>query len=141
MHEWLKVQFVKYEQMSETLFNVLKYLKRQEKSRPDECKELVYQFTLAWKIAFPDKKDFNKLHFLITHSTMFAEAWEMMGIVSEESFEAFHNRLQKTKSLLKNIPSHAQRVETINARMQNLLKEEIMELTITVETETTGKKT
>ena len=101
----------------------------------------MYNFSLAFDNAFPDKDAFNKLHFLISHMPTFAAVWEMIGIVNEESFEAFHARLAKVKDQLKYIPSHLKRVETINARMQCLLKEEIMELTVELESATAGKKT
>ena len=65
----------------------------------------------------------------------------MVGILSEESFEAFHGRLAKVKGLLKSMPCDCLRVETINARMQCLLKKEIMEGTAMLESEITGKKT
>ena len=118
--------------MADTLYEVLKFLKRQEKARPDELYDLVYEFTLAWNAAFPDKAAFNELHFLVDHMPLFAETWEMVGIINEESFEAFHCRLSKVKDVLKSIPSHTQRINTINARMQRLLKEEIIDLTMKV---------
>ena len=141
MDAWLRSEFVKYERLAETLSELMKTLKSQEKQCPNEFKEIVYQFTLAWDDAFPEKHAFNKLHFLISHMPKFVELWEMVGILSEESFEAFHGRLAKVKDLLKSMPCDLSRVETINARMQCLLKKEIMEGTVMLESETTGKKT
>ena len=44
MHAWLKAHVFKYERVAETLFAVLKVLKRQERLYPAEYKEFVYQF-------------------------------------------------------------------------------------------------
>jgi len=64
----------------------------------------------------------------------------MVGIVSEESFEAFHCCLVRVKDLLKSMPSHLSRVEISNARMQSLLKKEIMEGTIKLDLRQLGKR-
>lgn len=141
MYAWLKEEFTKYERVAETLYPILTYMKSQEKRDPQHFKKLIYQFALAFEAAFPDKDAFNKLHFLFSHLPKFTELWEMIGIVNEESFEAFHSRLSMIKSLLKSIPSDSQRVGTINARMQSLLNEKIMELTLLIQSKTTGKKT
>ena len=141
MHTWLKSQFMKYDHVADTLFKILKFLKSQEKSQQDKFKELVHQFTLEWDTIFQDNDIFNKHNFLICHMPTFAAIWEMIGIVNEESFEAFHSCLARVKDQLKSMPYHLLWVETINARMQSLLKEEIMELTMAVESVSTGKKT
>ena len=65
----------------------------------------------------------------------------MIGILSKESFEAYHSHSSKIKSIPKFNPNHEQCVATFNARSQNLLKNDIMELTLYVEDQTTGKKT
>ena len=64
----------------------------------------------------------------------------MIGILSKESFEAYHSHSSKIKSIPKFNPNHEQCVATFNARSQNLLKSDIMELTLYVEDQTTGKK-
>ena len=65
----------------------------------------------------------------------------MLGIVNEESFEAFHAKLVSVKDDLSGMPSITSRVNTTNARTQSLLKEEIMKLNIELHAATTGKKT
>ena len=138
---WIKENFTKFERFAETLSPLLRFLKRQEKACADELKELIYEFTVAWDDAFPDKKAFNKFHFLVAHMPDFVELWGMLGILSEESFEAYHSHSAKVKNILKSNPNHEQRVATFNARSQNLLKRDIMDLTLLVEDQTTGKKT
>ena len=137
---WIKENFKKFERVADTLSPLLRFLKRQEKVCADELKELIYEFTVAWDDAFPYKKAFNKFHFLVAHMPDFVELWGMLGILSEESFEAYHSRSAKIKNLLKFNPNHEQRVATINARSQNLLKRNIMDLTLHVEEKTAEKK-
>ena len=141
MHRWLNEKFSKYERVSKKLFELLTFLKSQEKKSAEECREVIYQFSLAFDDAFPDKDAFNKLHFLICHTPTFVELWGMLGVVNEESFESFHSRLARVKDLLKHIPGDQHRVEVINARMQCLLKKDVMDGTMKVEAATTGIKT
>ena len=64
----------------------------------------------------------------------------MLGIVNEESFEAFHAKLVSVKDDLSGMPSITSRVNTTNARTQSLLKEEIMKLNVELHAATTGDK-
>ena len=117
------------------------FIKSQEKRDPNRLRDLLCEFSVEWRDAFPDKNTFNKLHFLLYHLPGYVDFWEMLGIISEESFEAFHAKLCQTKGDLKYMPSTTDRVKTTNARTQSLLKKDIMELTLQVEAGTTGEKT
>ena len=141
MHAWLKKWFGKIEIVAKILFKIMVFIKSQEKRDPNNLRDLLFEFSIAWCNAFPDKNTFNKLHFLLYHLPGYVEFWEMLGIISEESFEAFHAKLCKTKGDLKGMPCTTARVNTTNARTQNLLNPEIMKLTLQVEAGTTGNKT
>ena len=141
MHAWLKTFFEKVALVAQVLSKIMIYMKSQRKRDPKLFRDLLFQFSIAWKDAFPDKNTFNKLHFLLYHLPGYVDLWEMLGIVNEESFKAFHAKLVSVKDDLSGMPSITSRVNTTNARTQSLLKEEIMKLNVELHAATTGKKT
>lgn len=140
MHVWLKTHFEKIALVAQLLSKIMIYMKSQTKRDPKLFRDLLFQFSMAWKDAFPDKNTFNKLHFLLYHLPDYVDFWEMLGIVNEESFEAFHAKVVSVKDDLSGMPSITSRVNTTNARTQSLLKEEIMKLNVELHAATTGKK-
>ena len=126
IHQWLRKETLKWEELAAALFDVHCFLKSQKKRTPIDCDNKLYTLWKAWQKAFPGKS-FNKFHGLFCTIRHFVHKYHMTGRVSEESNESFNGVLARVKRLLASMPATVGRVELINARTQANLKGEILE--------------
>ena len=95
------------------LLTISKLLKSQKKFTPErirQLKEALVLHSMAWRIGFPHKNIWLKLHRLETHIVQFIERWGFVGRRSEEGFEAVHpilNGLFKMSSHIVNTETRA----------------------------------
>ncbi len=131
--------FEKYSKVAEELRPVLRLLKSQDKcTNEDEVLRMLNALILAWEEAFPGKY-FIKLHHLMQHVYEIIKLYGMYGILSEESMEALHKRINDLMSLSKS-QTATKRIAATNAKAQTIGKTEVADNLKIIKDKSTGKK-
>jgi len=142
LHEEVNREVALWSRVAETFLPLAKMMKSQEKiDRDDEKKFIEYLdvFLLAFEAAFPHRKYFNKLHFIM-HIPEYIHRWGMYGLMSEESMEAIHQRTEAIRKLVNTMPVVVDRINTIVNKLQAPLKANIASILAELEVKTTEKK-
>ena len=124
--------------MTPLLF-VCKFMKSQAKWDDEkiiELKNSVCDLYEAWLTVFPDQEVYPKLHDLCAHIPLFIDKWKMYGILSEESFEANHQSINKEMS---NVDSSA-KANVVMRRLQAAAQSDTVEVLVEIKERTTGKR-
>eukprot|EP00985_Skeletonema_marinoi_P029845 scaffold29322_cov79-Skeletonema_marinoi.AAC.1 len=135
----LREAFEKYSKVAEELMPVLRLLKSQDKcENEDDVLRILNAFILAWEKAFPGKY-FIKLHHLMQHVYDIITLYGMYGILSEESMEALHKRINDLMSLSKS-QTVTKRIAATNAKAQTIGKTDVANNLKIMKEKSTGKK-
>ena len=132
IHEWLKVEVVKWERLGNALYDVGIFLKSQRKRSPVVLDHKLLRLWCRWEDAFPGKS-FNKFHGVFCTIRNYVHLYHMAGRVSEESNEAYNGTLADTKRTLQCMPSHTKRINKIAERSQGNLKGKVMESRLVIQ--------
>jgi hypothetical protein len=125
------------------LQKICHYLKSQEKwddTWINKLKDCICELYTAWLDAYPNQDPFPKLHDLIAHVTVFIESKGMYGRLSEESFEASHQRLKRERVNLNRISDTSLRACIFARRIQLTVKQEIESVLTKMRNSLKGKK-
>ena len=132
IHEWLKVEVVKWERLGNALYDVGIFLKSQRKRSPVVLDHKLLRLWCRWEDAFPGKS-FNKFHGVFCTICNYVHLYHMAGRVSEESNEAYNGTLADTKRTLQCMPSYTKRIDKIAERSQGNLKGKVMESRLVIQ--------
>jgi len=114
--------------IAEPLLYISKVLKYQEKVKDVVLKKLeiaLVKHSVAWRIVFPNKKVFVKLHRLEAHVRDFILRYRFFGLVSEEGFEAFHPHIARVMDNVRSMVSITGHIKTIFRRLSVGLNEPV----------------
>jgi hypothetical protein len=134
----LREAFKKFIKVAKKLSTMLSYLKSQSKCDEKKFLEYLDELIAAWDEAFQNKY-FLKLHHLIQHVYDIIKMYGMYGILSEESMEALHKRINDLMALCKS-QSAEKRIAATNAKAQTICKPECAAALKVITEESTGKK-
>ena len=82
--------------LASAIYDVGCFLKSQKKSPPSVCDDKLLNLWMRLQCAFPGMK-FNKFHGMFCTMRRYVHTFHMVGIISEESNEAFNEILIEVK--------------------------------------------
>ena len=130
--------------LAEHLLEISVLLKTQRKLSEEDVTNLERHsraYGNTWSSLFKEGEDgvFNKLHTLLCHIIPFARKHKMLGLASEESFEATHPRIRRLGDMLKPMVSTSDRANVFVRRLGIGLNSSVECIRREVETARTGK--
>jgi hypothetical protein len=107
--------------MAEDLLTLSKQLKSQEKRAEEDVKiikDAALRFWTNWLAWHPDKYEPPvKIHNLCMHFPEFVEAFQMIGVLSEEGQESMHPEINSQKARIRGLGSMKARVRCMHRRL------------------------
>ena len=135
----MRIEVEKWRRLGESLFDISKILKSQQKISPSVFDKKLLRLWCRWEDAFPGR-GFNKYHGIFCTLRRYVHFYHMTGRTSEESNEAYNGTSSDIKAVVCCMPVHQQRIDVIAKRTQGNLKREVLACRLTISKNGKGKK-